>query len=231
MTKSVWFLEEVDLFDIICPHKYNDFCEVHPMDCYNKSDFLFFPDDLSQDIYLIASGKVKVGYYDEEGKEYIRAILGKGEILGEKAFLGASKHTDFAEIIQNKTHICKLTVEKAQDLAKSHRPFHLEIYKRIGMRFRQMERRIEILLFKDARQRLEEFIKDLAYEQGKETKEGILVLHDLTQSDIANLIGTSRKTVSLLMNELENEMQIKFSRKQLLIPDMSLLSVQQETLM
>jgi CRP-like cAMP-binding protein len=225
MTKSIWYLEEVDLFHIICPHKYNDFCEVHPLDCYNKSDFLFFPDDLSQDIYLIASGKVKVGYYDDQGKEYIKAILGKGELLGEKAFLGESRHRDFAEIIQNKTHICKLTVEKAQELARSHRPFSLEIYKRIGMRFRQIERRLEILLFKDARQRLEEFIKDLAAYQGKEQEHGILIEHDLTQSDIANLIGTSRKTVSLLMNELEDQMQIEFSRKQIFIPDMGQLLV------
>ena len=224
MSKSVWFLEDVDLYNIICPHKYKDFCEIHPLDCYNKSDFLFFPDDLSQDIYLIAKGKVKVGYYDDEGKEYIKAILGKGEILGEKAFLGENKHSDFAEIIQDKTHICKLTVEKARDLARSHRPFSLEIYKRIGMRFRQMERRLEILLFKDARQRLEEFIKDLGMDQGKEQEGGILIEHDLTQSDIANLIGTSRKTVSILMNELENEMQIQFTRKQIFIPDMGLLS-------
>ena len=225
MTKSVWYLEEVDLFKIICMHKYKDFCEVHPLNSYNKSDFLFFPNDLAQDLYLIAKGKVKVGYYDDEGKEYIKAILGKGEILGEKAFLGENRHSDFAEIIQDGTKICRLTVEKARDLARSHRPFSLEIYKRIGMRFRQLERRLEILLFKDARQRLEEFIKDLAVNQGKEKDNGILVEHDLTQSDIANLIGTSRKTVSLLMNELEDEMQIRFSRKQIFIPEMGLLSV------
>lgn len=226
MTKSIWYLEEVNLYDVICPYKYREFEVKHPLDVYNKTDFLFMPDDLSQDLYLIAKGKIKVGYYDDQGNEYIKAILGRGEIIGEKAFLGEQKHSDFAEVIQNNTRICKLTVERARELARDHKPFSLAIYKRIGLRFRQMERRLEILLYKDAAQRLKAFIQDLAKETGKVQEDGVLIEHDLTQSDIAQLIGASRKTVSLLLNGLEKEMQIRYNRKQIFIPDVSMLNVQ-----
>ena len=224
MTKSIWFLEEVNLYDILCPHKYRDFLKNHPLETYNKADFLFMQNDLSQELYLIAKGKIKVGYYDDAGKEYIKAILGKGEIIGEKAFLGEMKHNDFAEVIQNNTRVCKLNVDNARALAQSNKPFSLAIYKRIGMRFRQMERRLEILLFKNARERLEAFIQDLAKERGEEVEGGIQIEHDFTQSDIANLLGTSRKTVSILLHDLGEELQLEYSRKQIFVPAKSLLN-------
>ena len=157
------------------------------------------------------------------GRSTLKPFLGKGEILGEMAFLGAPRHREFAEVMSNNTRVCKLNVEKARELARDHKPFSMEIHKRIGMRMRKLERRIEILLFKDARQRLEEFIRDMADEKGQPKDGGLLIEHDFTQSNIASLIGTSRKTVSLLMNELEDEMQIEFGRKRIFIPDMSKL--------
>lgn len=221
MTKSLWYFEEADLFKILCPHKYKDFCNIHPLDCYKKSDFLFFPEDRLKEIYLIASGKVKIGQYDEEGKEQVKAILSKGDILGEMAFLGETRHKDFAEVIENKTFICKLNMETAKMLLRDHKPFSMEIYKRIGWRIRKLERRIEILLFKDTRQRLEEFIKDLAKEKGEANTNGTLIAHSLTQGQIGSLIGASRKSVSLMLNDLAREGEITFTRKEIFIPKSS----------
>lgn len=216
--KNVWYFEEVDLFEILCPHKYGDHCYMHPLDCYNKMDFLFFPDDIAREIFLIAEGKVKIGYYDDKGNEYVKAILGKGDILGEKGFLGEQRHKDFAEVLEDKTFICKLDIEKARELARDYRPFGFELHKRIGQRIQKLERRLEILLFKDSRMRLIEFIKDLAMEYGEKQKDGIVIHHDLTQSEMATLIGTSRKTTSLLLNEIEDEGLIEQSRKKIFIP-------------
>ena len=63
MTKRIWFFEEVNLYDILCPHKYKDYLKDHPLDLYNKMDFLFLPDDTAKEIFLIANGKIKIGYY------------------------------------------------------------------------------------------------------------------------------------------------------------------------
>ncbi len=221
--KKIWYLEEVDLNEILCPHKFKDHCEMHPMDCYNKMDFLFFPGDLAKEIYLIAEGKVKIGYYDDQGNEFVKAILGKGELLGETAFLGTKHRKDFAEVIEDKTYICRLDVNKAKELTRDYKNFELEIHKRIGQRIQKLERRIEILLFKDARMRLVEFIKDLALEKGQPYNGGTLIQHNLTQSEIATLIGTSRKTASLTLNELEDEGLIEQSRGKIFIFDVAML--------
>lgn len=225
MSKEIWFLEDMDFYEILCPYKYGDHIKEHPLLCYNKSDFLFMQDDSAKEIYLVDNGKVKIGHYDDEGNEYVKAILGRGEIFGELAFLGESRQRDFAEVIQNDTRICKMTVDKARELARDYVPFALELNKRIGERIKKLERRIEILLFKDAKMRLMEFLKDLAAESGRPKNDGVIIDHSFTQSDIAALIGTSRKTASLLLNELEDHGQIRFNRKQIFIPNMKMLEM------
>ncbi|MDX2303701.1 MAG: Crp/Fnr family transcriptional regulator [Microscillaceae bacterium] len=208
--KQVWYLEEVDLYNILCPYKYAEHLKKHPLSCYNKNDFLFIPDQIVQDIFLIAEGKVKVGYYDEEGNELVKAFLGKGEILGEMSYLGNYKHKDFAEVMQNNTRICKMRAEKAKDLGRDYVPFALEMHKRIAKNVQRLERSLELLFHKDANRRLIELLHDLEEMYYPDTVKG-WVDHGLTQQEIASLIGTSRKTVSLLLNEMERKGLIKLA--------------------
>lgn len=223
---SIWFFEEVNLYDILCPVKLGPHLKEHPMDKYNKGQFLFMEGDRKKDIYLIAGGKVKVGYYDTSGNEYVMAFLGQGELLGETAVFEKNvPHKEFAQVVTNNTMVCKLSVDKAQELARDYTPFALTLNKKFGERLHRMERRLHILLCKDALQRLVEFLKDLCTDYGKAYgANGIKVMLDITQSDIAALIGTSRKTVSLLFTDLENDQVIQFyGRKEFLIPDISRL--------
>lgn len=223
---SIWFFEEVNLYDILCPTKVGPYIKDHPLDKYDKGQFLFMEGDRKKDIYLIAGGKVKVGYYDTSGNEYVMAFLGQGELLGETAmFERTAEHKEFAQVMINNTTVCKLSVDKAQELARDYVPFALTLNKKFGERLHRMERRLHILLCKDALHRLLEFLKDLCNDFGKPYgANGIKVILDITQSDIAALIGTSRKTVSLLFSDLEKDNIIKFyGRKEFLIPEMNKL--------
>ncbi len=220
---DIWYLESFDFFRILCPYKYGDHLKQNPTNAYKKNDFLFMEDDPSDDIILIDQGKVKVGHYDRHGNECVIAFLGKGDILGEMAFLGETKHREFASVIEDNTQICKMSVSKARELARDYVPFSVEINKRIAGHVRKLERRIEILLFKDLKLRLMEFLKDMAKEYGRSRDGGIYISHSLTQSDIAVLIGTSRKSASLLLNELENDGLIRHDRRHFFIPDIKAL--------
>ena len=221
--REVWYLENFDFFEILCPYKYGDHLKQHPNNSYRKNDFLFMENDPSEEILLIDQGKVKVGHYDSFGNECVIAILGKGEILGEMALLGETKHREFAEVIEDNTQICRMTVSKARMLARDYVPFSVEINKRIAGHVRKLERRIEILLFKDLKLRLLEFLKDMAQEFGRGRDGGIYISHNLTQSDIALLIGTSRKSASLMLNELEDAGLLRHDRRHFFIPDLKAL--------
>lgn len=209
--KQIWYFDEVDLFEVLCPYKYADHVRNNPPRSYHKNDFLFLPNETAKEIYLVVNGKVKVGYYDDEGNEFVKTYLSKGEILGEMAFLGQQAHHDFAQIAEEGTQVCKMSVEKARELARDYVPFSLEIHKKIGDNVRKLERRLEILFFKDSTKRLTELLKDLTEVYGKPCPKGkgILVAHGLTQQEMASLIATSRKTVAITLNEFEREGKIE----------------------
>ncbi|MDX2284983.1 MAG: Crp/Fnr family transcriptional regulator [Bacteroidia bacterium] len=197
MEHRVWHLDSVDLFEILCPYKLNSYLHTHPLRVYSKGDFVFLPHDPADGMYLIAEGKVKVGFYDEEGNEHVLAFLGRGELLGEIAYLDGQRRRDFAQCVCDGTSVCYMTAEKARELSRDYVPFALEIHKKIAHGYRRMERKLEILFFKDTGKRLEELLKDLELACG--TRTGGWVHHGLTQQEMASLIGTSRKTVSLIL--------------------------------
>ena len=85
------------------------------------------------------------------------------------------------------------------------------------MRFRKMERRLQLLLFKDTKTRLVEFLNELKDDYGYCCPETgmTIVKHPYTQKDIASLIATSRPTLNILMNELKESNTLNFTRKKI----------------
>ncbi|QYJ67931.1 Crp/Fnr family transcriptional regulator [Flavobacterium litorale] len=217
--KSLWFFEDVNLFNILCPHKLETYKKNHDFDSYKKRDYIYFEDDSASKVYLIEKGKVKIGYYSEEGDEIVKAILTRGELFGETAILGGLKRDEFAQSIDNETSICPINADTMLKLMQNNQSFSLNIYKFIGFRFKKLERRLQLLLFKDTKTRLMEFLSELAVDYGSEsaTTGDTIIRHPYTQKDMASLIGTSRPTLNILMNELKEEKIIDFNRKELRI--------------
>ena len=211
---SIWYCEQVNMFSLLCPHKLKAFKKEHEFTNYKKKEYIYFEEDAAHKIYLIAKGKVKVGYYDENGNEIIKAILSKGELFGEKAILGEDKRTEFAQSVDGVTSICPVGVETMHDLMRTNRDFSMKIYKFLGMRFKKMERRLQLLLFKDTKTRLLEFLEELKEDYGYCCPNtGLtMVKHPYTQKDIASLIATSRPTLNILLNELQESNQLSFKR-------------------
>jgi len=215
--KSFWFFEDVDLFSMLCPHKFKNYKESHEFNSYGKEDYIYFEEDRASKVYLIEHGKVKIGHYTEEGDEVVKAILSKGELFGEKAILGEEKRDEFAKSLDRNTSICPVEVNTMHDLMRDNIPFSFRVYKLIGFRIKRLERRLELILFKDSETRVKEFLKELASDYGYSCpKTGhTIIKHPYTQKDIAHLIGTSRPTFNAIMNKFKEEGMIDFSRKEI----------------
>jgi CRP/FNR family cyclic AMP-dependent transcriptional regulator len=215
--RSIWVLEDVNLFSMLCPHKFESYKKDHDFHNFRKEDFIYFQEDSANRVYLIEKGKVKIGHYTEEGEEVIKAILTKGELFGEKAILGVEKRDEFAKSVDNTTSICPVGVETMHDLMRDNKPFSFRIYKLIGFRIKRLERRLERILFKDAETRVDEFLKELAEDYGHSCPNtgDTVIKHPYTQKDIAHLIGTSRPTFNAIMNKFKEEKRIDFSRKEI----------------
>lgn len=216
---SLWFFDDVNLFKVLCPHKFKAYKSNHDFDSYKKTDYIYFEEDSANKVYLIEKGKVKIGYYNEDGNEVVKAILTRGELFGETAILGEDKREEFAQSVDNSTSICPVGVETMHSLMRDNQTFSLKIYKLIGFKLKKLERRLQILLFKDAKTRLVEFLDELCSDYGYDCeKTGDKVIHHpYTQRDIASLIGTSRPTLNILLNELKEENVIEFGRKEIRI--------------
>lgn len=220
---KIWYFEKIDLYEILCPHKVPHMAEKHVFHHYHKDDFIYFPDDAAEKIYMISEGRVKIGSYTRDGKEIVKAILGHGEIFGELAIAGEDRRSDFAQAMDTKTTVCPMTIEDMEELMSHNKPFSLKVMKIIGFRLKKMERKIESLVFKDARTRIVEFLRDTAYEKGQKVGFETMIKNHLTHKDIASLTGTSRQTVTTVLNELRENNVINFDRRKILIRDMEKL--------
>ncbi|TXH26879.1 MAG: Crp/Fnr family transcriptional regulator, partial [Cyclobacteriaceae bacterium] len=194
-TSALWYFESVDLYQILCPHKVKTMAEKHTYNTYKKDQYIYFPSEQATHIYMIVNGRVKIGHYQETGTEVITSILTTGEIFGELALAGEDVRKDFAQAMESTT-ICPLSLEELKALMKDNKELSFKLLKLIGLRLMKLERKLELLVFKDARTRVVEFLKDTAAWKGKKVGFETMIPTRLTHKDIAALTGTSRQTVT-----------------------------------
>ena len=213
--KAVWFFEEVNLLKLFCPHTYKQYKSRHASKFFNKDDYIYFEEDLSKNVFLIENGKVKIGYYTEDGNEIVKAILTKGDLFGEMAFIGEPKRCEFAQSIINKTAICEINTTDLEMVMRERKNFSLSIHKLIRFRVKKLERRIDLLLFRDIETRFLKFLDDMCEDYGYfcSVKEIHIINHPYTQQDMASLIGVSRSNLNATMNDLRDKGIIDFTRK------------------
>lgn len=222
-TAALWYFESVNLFNILCPHKVKRMGDKHEFLHYKRDAFIYFPNDKADHIYMIAQGRVKIGHYLGNGKEVVSSILTTGEIFGELALAGEDTRRHFAQVMDDNTMICPLNIEELRDLMYGDKELSFKILKLVGLRLMKLERKLELLVFKDARTRVIEFLRDAASWKGKKVGFETLIPTKLTHKDIASLTGTSRQTVTTILNELKEKNLINFDRRRILIRDLARL--------
>lgn len=220
---TIWYLEKVDLYEMLCPHKFEAFKDDHSYNVFDKGEFIYLNDEPSTHVFMIAKGRVKIGSYSDDGREIIKAILSEGEMFGELSLTGEETRDDFAQAMDAGTTVCPMPLEDMQSLLLQNKSLSLKIFKLIGLRMKKLERRLESLVFKDARTRIIDFLYELGVERGQKVGFEMMIKNHLTHKDIANLTGTSRQTVTTILNELKEDNLINFNRRQILIRDMDKL--------
>lgn len=219
-TAALWYFESVNLYQILCPHKVKTMAEKHTYLNFKRDQFIYFPAEQATHIYMIVNGRVRIGHYQETGTEVITSILTTGEIFGELALAGEEVRKDFAQAMENTT-ICPLSLDELKALMKDNKELSFKLLKLIGLRLMKLERKLELLVFKDSRTRIIEFLKDTAAWKGKKVGYETMIPTRLTHKDIAALTGTSRQTVTTILNELKEKNLINFDRRQILIRDLA----------
>lgn len=217
--QSFWFLENIDVTGIFCPTKVDGDHSHTDHKTFKKGEYIYLPEELSDRLFFVASGRVKIGTLGDNGKEITKAILNKGEVFGELAMIGEDKRRDFAFAMEDTT-TCVLTTQNISDLMRDHSGLSLFFMKIMGSRVLEMEHRLESLVFKDSRSRILEYLIEMVEKRGQRVGYEWVVRKFITHQEIANLTATSRQTVTTVLNELRNANLITFNRKRLLVRDL-----------
>lgn len=221
---SFWYLENIDV--IFCPKKVGNITDdSYITKEFKKGEYIYWPEDISNKIFFITKGRVKIGAYSDSGKEITKAIIGTGEVFGELALTGEEKRRDFAYVMDN-VSVCVVELAEMKSLVKDHNGLNMFLLKIMGSRLLKMESRLESLVFKDSRTRIVEFIIDYVNEKGERVGYEMVVRKFITHQEIANMTATSRQTVTTTLNELRNDKILTFDRKRLLIRDFDKLKAE-----
>ena len=224
VNSMIEFLKNYPLFDVLSPQEMEILLGKVQTHVRPKYSYIYHPGDPSDKLYFLAKGVVKVGTHSDDGREVIKSILHPMAMFGELGLAGEQKRQEFAKAMNEEVHYCALAISDLRELMEINHELCLKVLGLVGNRLRKVERRLESLIFKDARTRIIEFLKDSANRRGRKVGFEMLLKHCLTQQDIANITGTSRQTVTSVLNELKKENLIYFNRRSILIRDMAKLA-------
>lgn len=117
---------------------------------YAKGEKIYSPGVKVNEIFCIKDGSVKIGCYNEKGREITKFIFFKDEIFGEQAIAGLEKRRDFAFAIE-KTKIQKIDIEALRRVIKTDQELSLFFLKLLGKRNIALDERLESIVFKDSK--------------------------------------------------------------------------------
>ena len=224
VTKTIVPISQFPLFDCLNEEETRRLESMAEYKVKPKFSYIYLPDEPSEHIYFLAKGMLKIATHSDEGKEVIKSIIQPLAMFGELGIIGETKRQDLAQALREEVHVYALRVQDLKLLMRSNFKLCDKVMALFGSRLMRAENKLESLIFKDARTRIIEFIKDSVHKSGRRVGFEMLLKHSLTHQDIANITCTSRQTVTLVLNELRKSDLIYFNRGKILVRDMAKLA-------
>ncbi len=220
---KLWYLENFNLFSGMAQQSMEEMNRKSKMKTNKKKEIIYFPEERSDTIYILKEGKVKISRIAEDGRTTTMQLIGPGEIFGEGSILGQEKHENIAEVVEDAV-ICTISKDMFQEMMKDNPALNLKITKFIGFRLQTIQAHVEDLVFKNAQERIESFLKRYVKNFGKQMVDGWMVRPFLKHQEIADITATARQTVNMVLNELAEQDTIKYTRRFLQVKDTSWLN-------
>lgn len=167
-------------------------------------------------MYLIQEGQVKVTKMSEDGREKILEILGPGDFHGEMALLDRAPRSASVKT----TTPCVLLALSRQDflgLLKQNHEVTLELIRVLARRLRETDEQIRGLSFERVESRARRLLARLAKEKLPDQADRMATA-PITHQQLADLVGTSRETITRVVKELKDSGWLEQEGKRYLVP-------------
>jgi CRP/FNR family transcriptional regulator, cyclic AMP receptor protein len=211
-------LRETPLFETLSPEDARalraDVSDVH----LDRGERLFSEGDTGDKLYIILAGKIKLTKAAPDGRENLLSVHGPGEMFGELSLFDPIPRTSSATAVTG-ARLAGLGHEDLRIWLASRPEVAMHLLQALAQRLRRINDVKADLVFTDVPGRVAKALLDLAERFGTATPDGIQVNHDLTQEELAQLVGASRETVNKALADFTARGWIQLAAKSVLVTD------------
>lgn len=185
---------------------------------FKARQVVYLPGDKSHGVHMIIQGRAKVSKVTRDGKELTLAYRTAGDFFGEACVLEGGPREEMVESMEP-----TVTVEVPRDdferLMRECPEFTRQLTLALMRRQRDLEAKVEQLIFKDVGSKLAELLLRLGDEHGVAGKRGVALSVKITHQEMANLIGSTRETVSLTLSQFKRKGLIETEGRRVILAD------------
>ncbi len=214
---KVWYLRQTRLFDRLSEPDLRRLAQLSEMREYPRGEVILGLEPHPDLVYLVKAGRVKVVTRSPEGKEQVLALLDRGDIFGDLA-PAESPAPNRVEALDHAV-VCTLQRTLFEDIIRSTPDIALKVIRILARRLRAAEQEIEDLALRNVPGRLSALLLRLAEAYGLQNDRGIRLSFRLTHQDLAQMIGSTRETVTIIMSRFQDDGLIAVERRTLIILD------------
>jgi CRP/FNR family cyclic AMP-dependent transcriptional regulator len=213
---KLWYLKNLDIFSHLNDDQYQMIDRLAAMRPVKKGEVLYFQGATDKKFYMLKKGAVKITKLTPHGNEIILDIFSGVTLFGEIGVLNPQERDESAIVVEDGL-ICTMTKEDFEQLVHMIPGLVIKMTKMIGLRRWRIENKLLDLLYRTVEQRLAITFLNLLDDFSIPHGNGYLLKIKLTHKDFADLIASTRETVTATLNKLKNEGLIDFEGKYLVI--------------
>lgn len=216
--RALWYLKKIPLFKSLSQEELTNLADSVTLEEARRRRVIYMPGDPGHSVFFVNGGRVKVSRVTPDGKELTLAYRGPGELFGELCLVDGRPREEMAEAMENAL-VTQMEREQFEALLRTHAALGLALSKALCVRRRELESRLEDLIFKDVSAKLAELLLGLCEDYGVDDARGTLVAVKITHQEMANLIGSTRETVSLTLSQFKRRKLIASAGRKVIITD------------
>ena len=187
-----------------------------------RGQVLFHEGDPGDRLYVIIDGKVKLGRTSGDGRENLLAVLGPGEMFGELSLFDPGPRNATATAVAD-TSLIGLGEDGLTTWLGGRPEVARQLLRALARRLRRTNENLADLVFSDVPGRVAKALLDLSERFGAPADDGLRVAHDLTQEELAQLVGASRETVNKALADFASRGWLRLEARAVVLLDVERL--------
>jgi CRP/FNR family cyclic AMP-dependent transcriptional regulator len=187
-----------------------------------RGEILFREGDSGDRLYVVIDGKMKLGRSSPDGRENLLAVLGPGQMFGELSLFDPGPRSATATAVTDVAMV-SLGHEELNRWLTGHPDVARGLLNQLAARLRRTNDVVADLVFSDVPGRVAKALLDLSSRFGRQADDGVHVHHDLTQEELAQLVGASRETVNKALADFANRGWLRLEPRSVVLVDIERL--------